>query len=133
MWQAIKATSAKYFPGYRYYHVTKNLGPEGRIHATGVYYDNIPITVAAGDTVFDLRPDGNIITNPYAEHHATQAFMPINWFTGKNQRSDKSVFDPANDDYIVTGSQSWRIFNIIGVGGACGTYFFVLRRDEIVA
>ncbi len=138
MWQSILATSAKYFTGFCYYRTVKNLGPEGRIHMTGTLYPNIPISISYDVTMLNMTTDGYSLTNPRGERNVIEAYVPMFWFNmkffrGIPNRQDRSTFPPSHDDYIISGSESFRIFNIIPLGMKADCYYFVLRREEIIA
>jgi hypothetical protein len=133
MWQAIKANAAKYFPGWSYHRIVKNLGVEGRIHPTGTTYPGIPLNVAYDVTMLSMTPDGNSLVNPRGERNVIEAYVPMYWFSDRTQRNDRSVFSPSMDDYLISGTESFRIFNIIPIGLKADCYYFVLRREEIFA
>lgn len=138
MWKAIQSTSEKYFSGFSYYRVVKNLGPEGRAHITGTTYPNLPLNISYDVAMMAMTEDGNQLVNPRGERNVIEAYVPMYWFNSryyrnKPIRNDLSIFSPTTEDYIISGSESFRIFNIIPLGIKADCYYFVLRREEIIA
>lgn len=118
MWK-IPISDTEYFTGFKYVANTLTKYSGGKYYPSGVTYTGLQLSFVPEDMSYRVDMQGNKI------EAIAECAVPSDWFSG-------NAIIPHNDDYIVTGTVTYRVVGVDDYSRQpqFGIYYLYLKRDE---